>query len=614
MRRIIIWFLTIMLGSALWADVPASVSRAEDTGTEIHNYGVNADLIITNVDELREFATNVANGNHYADKTVVLVNDIAFDGKEGNFEPIGVFGGTFDGQGHTISGIHVKEDKSGYEYGGVGFFRMLYNSTTVKNLILKDCVFDGYNNVGAIAGTNAGIILNCAVVDTQITCAGDTKIHIGGVCAQNGSVIRNSYSLNNKIYGITEEGYVVNAGGICGRNSEDALINEYAIIENCCNLSDVTSSNIANIGGIAGYNSDRIRNCYNVGTMSIENPKKNDYSMGGIAGFNFDVAEGVLSSYSLEGTVELFCQGYTLMDPVETGNRLYPASYMQTAEFVNVLNEYVSNYSDLNYWEINEKTSYPLPTKEIFYINDCIMTLSDSTCIYDGKEQTPGVVLTYNGKTLAQDVDYTVEYKNNVNAGTATVIVAGKGACRGTMSMDFEIQKAEQTFKYTESYKKAYNSKAFKLNAKLQSGNGSMTYKSSNSKIASVSKNGKVTVKKIGTSVITITASETDNYKKTVIQIPITVSPKKLTIKTAKASKNKLNIRWEKDSKAKGYEIQYSTNKNFKKGVTTVKVKNKSKVSYTSKKVKKGKKYYVRVRAYKGNIYGTWSKVVVIRK
>lgn len=612
MKRVTVWFLTIMLGVGLLAGVPASVSQAKEIETEIQNYGVKADLIITNVNELKEFATDVLNGNTYAGETVVLANDIAFDGKEGNFEPIDGFGGTFDGQGYTISGIHVKEDKSGYGYGGVGFFRMLYNSTIVKNLTLKDCVFDGYNYVGAIAGTNAGIISDCAVIGTQISCVGESHVYAGGICALNESVIRNSYSMNSEIYAVTEVGYVVDAGGICGRNSNSTSLSKKAIIENCCNLSDV-SSNIANIGGIAGYNSDSVRDCYNVGTLSIENPKENDFYMGGIAGFNFDVEEGVLSSYSLEGTVGLFCQGYTLTNPVETGNRLYPASYMQTAEFTNVLNEYVSNYSELNYWEIDENSLYPLPTKEIFFMSDCNMTLANPTCIYNGKEQTPGVVLTYNGKTLVQDIDYTVEYKNNVNAGTATVTVTGKHACRGTMSMDFEIQKAEQTFKYTKSYKKAYNSKAFKLNAKLQSGKGSLSYNSSNSKVASVSKKGKVTVKKIGTAIITVTASGTDNYKKTAIQIPVTVSPKKLTIKSAKISKNKLNVRWGKDSKAKGYEIQYSTNKNFKKGVTTVTLKKKTKVSYTSKKLKKGKKYYVRVRAYKGNIYGAWSKTVTVK-
>ncbi len=79
-----------------------------------------------------------------------------------------------------------------------------------------------------------------------------------------------------------------------------------------------------------------------------------------------------------------------------------------------------------------------------------------------------------------------------------------------------------------------------------------------------------------------------------------------------KAAKKKLKISWKKNAKASGYQIQYSTSKKFKKA-TKLNIKKVSKTSATIKKLKAGKKYYVRIRAYKtvsGNKkYSAWSAV-----
>jgi 6-phosphogluconate dehydrogenase (decarboxylating) len=72
--------------------------------------------------------------------------------------------------------------------------------------------------------------------------------------------------------------------------------------------------------------------------------------------------------------------------------------------------------------------------------------------------------------------------------------------------------------------------------------------------------------------------------------------PKATSLTTLKAGKGQLTVKWKKQStQTSGYQIQYSTNKNFK-GAKTVNVKSTKK---TIKKLKKKKKYYVRVRAYK---------------
>ena len=90
----------------------------------------------------------------------------------------------------------------------------------------------------------------------------------------------------------------------------------------------------------------------------------------------------------------------------------------------------------------------------------------------------------------------------------------------------------------------------------------------------------------------------------------------KASLTSAKNSKSKqILLKYKKVSGAKGYEISYSTDKKFKKAVTK---KNTAKTSYTISKLKKGKIYYVRIRAYKMDstgkkVYGKYSSVKKVK-
>ena len=92
--------------------------------------------------------------------------------------------------------------------------------------------------------------------------------------------------------------------------------------------------------------------------------------------------------------------------------------------------------------------------------------------------------------------------------------------------------------------------------------------------------------------------------------------PAKVKITKAKNVKTKkLTVKWKKTSKAKGYQIQIASNKKFTKGKKT---KTLSKTTYSFKKLKKNKYYYVRVRAYVYNsnhkkVYGSWSTVKKVK-
>ena len=181
------------------------------------------------------------------------------------------------------------------------------------------------------------------------------------------------------------------------------------------------------------------------------------------------------------------------------------------------------------------------------------------------------------------------------------------------------VTKKTQQLSVTKSYVKEYGAKEFKVNAELKKGNGKITYSSSDKKVATVSPTGEVTVKGIGICTIIVKAKETDTYKEAVAEITITVRPKKVNVSSLSVLGGKqLSVTWKKDTKAKGYELQYSTSKSFKaKDTGLVTIKNNATTTYKIKKLVKGKKYYVRIRAYKDvkaggknkRLYGSYSSV-----
>lgn len=156
------------------------------------------------------------------------------------------------------------------------------------------------------------------------------------------------------------------------------------------------------------------------------------------------------------------------------------------------------------------------------------------------------------------------------------------------------------------------------LNAKTN-GNGKLTYKS-NSKNISV-KNGKITIRKnyIGKATITITAAETNTYKKATKKINVTVNPQRAIINSLIYKKGKISVTIKKNIGNVNYEIQYKVGKNGKY-ITPV---NANYIAYSKeynldvKKGNKGKKHYFRVRALKvinGTTYiGEWSKVKSVK-
>jgi hypothetical protein len=95
--------------------------------------------------------------------------------------------------------------------------------------------------------------------------------------------------------------------------------------------------------------------------------------------------------------------------------------------------------------------------------------------------------------------------------------------------------------------------------------------------------------------------------------VTVTVAPKKPAGAKVKAGKKKLNVSWKKVPLVDGYQITYATNSKFKKA-KNVNVPKGSTVKKEIKKLKKGKNYWVKVRAYKkdgkNKIFGAYSKPI----
>ena len=115
-----------------------------------------------------------------------------------------------------------------------------------------------------------------------------------------------------------------------------------------------------------------------------------------------------------------------------------------------------------------------------------------------------------------------------------------------------------------------------------------------------------------GTS-FTVNGSNTDQNLQTTVKKPAKAAIKK--VKNYKYKKNSFTVSWKKVSKARGYQVQIATDKKFRKNKKT---RNSYGRSYVFSKLKAGKTYYVRVRAYVYDdnykkVYGSWSKTKKIK-
>lgn len=219
---------------------------------------------IKTAEDLHQLSIDASFDQWSIGKTVILEADIDLNNE--NFTPIPIFEGTFDGNGHTISGLYIGDEGSIQ-----GLFRYLGESGYIKDLNIRGRVTPSGDrgNIGGIVGHNEGTIENSSF--TGIVKGRDT---VGGLVGFNGTMgnIINS-TFNGQINGETK------VGGITGYNAGTILrsINKSQINS----IIDINNHYHTDIGGIAGVNIgviDGAKNTGNIGYIST------GYNIGGIAG------------------------------------------------------------------------------------------------------------------------------------------------------------------------------------------------------------------------------------------------------------------------------------------------------------------------------------------
>ncbi len=176
-----------------------------------------------------------------------------------------------------------------------------------------------------------------------------------------------------------------------------------------------------------------------------------------------------------------------------------------------------------------EYTSLPLGTRSIVLrwqrnINTCTIILSDKELTYDGGEIEPLIAVKYKESILKSGDDYVYSYSNNIKPGTATITVYGRGKYSDSKTAKFTIEMAKPKLMFEESeVVKLLSGKEF-TNKLSVTTDGLVTYKSSNTSVATVNnKSGKVTIKGVGQTIITATAAKGVNYKSGSTNFTLTV-------------------------------------------------------------------------------------------
>lgn len=261
--------LAILLTFALLLSLAAPVGAA------------GSRITIRTPEDLVELSRRCSLDSWSRGKTVVLSADLDLSDVE--FSSIPTFGGTFDGQGYTISGLTITGS------GNVrGLFRYLQSGGVVQNVSLEVTIepTDLQDSLGGLVGNNRGSVRNCAVTGSI---QGETNIGgIIGVNESSGKIINSTFSGS-----VTGEHYV---GGIAGQNLGSILqcVNQGKIntvaVEGEADLEDLDSRPLnstenlpacTDIGGITGFSTGVLQSCKNTGPVGYEHV---GYNVGGIAG------------------------------------------------------------------------------------------------------------------------------------------------------------------------------------------------------------------------------------------------------------------------------------------------------------------------------------------
>lgn len=275
-KKIDIRHLAAALLAALMLLACLPVTQADAAGNTIH---------ISSEAELRDLAASCALDTWSRDKNVVLDSDLTL--VDPSFLPIPTFGGSFDGQGHTIHNVSITDSLS-----PAGLFGVVQAGGSVRSLHVVGTVTpsgDG-RSVGGIAGENNGAIEKCSFTGTV-----SGQVYVGGIAGHTG--------VSGSILACETRGAAIGGsmtGGITGYNeglladcTNSACINvestdprlDLEDLDLTPDLSKLGQANAgassADTGGIAGYSAGTLSDCVNHGAVGYQHI---GYNTGGVVG------------------------------------------------------------------------------------------------------------------------------------------------------------------------------------------------------------------------------------------------------------------------------------------------------------------------------------------
>ena len=248
-----------------------SLAAAKDLGYTIES---NGSYTVTSADGLMNIAKLVNGGK--TDINITLDKNIDLTGKD--WTPIGTsvdnsYKGTFDGGGHTITGLTFTT----YDQF-VGLFGSIGNAGTVKNVMMEDVQITSNRSsgfAGGVAGYSDGTIENCSVSGSV-----SGTVYVGGVVGAQweGSITGCSSSATVK--------GMVHVGGVVGQTNGSATLTA------CYATGNVTleidpRKNIAG-GSLVGFNGGNgVRACYATGNVTSTGSSTGNVHIGGFLGDNY---------------------------------------------------------------------------------------------------------------------------------------------------------------------------------------------------------------------------------------------------------------------------------------------------------------------------------------
>ena len=249
-----------------------SLAAAKDLGYTIES---NGSYTVTSADGLMNIAKLVNGGK--TDINITLDKNIDLTGKD--WTPIGTsfdnsYKGTFDGGGHTITGLTFTTND---EYAGL--FGRLNRAGTVKNVVMEGVqitsnqIYGG--SIGGVAGYSWGTIENCSVSGSV-----SGTVYVGGVVGAqiDGSITGCSSSATVK--------GTVDVGGVAGQTNGGATLTA------CYATGNVTlelgHSDRVDVGGLVGWNAgSSILACYATGNVTSTGSSTGKVYIGGLLGDNY---------------------------------------------------------------------------------------------------------------------------------------------------------------------------------------------------------------------------------------------------------------------------------------------------------------------------------------